>query len=490
MKNNLNGKSVYKYREDNEWTYIGIKDGELYISLANKLNDEFELMPFVDFSTFSQIKSIDFDAIKLNEYDGDEKKILKNLKQVSKLDVDGFFAVFKHFLERLKNEYGITSLSKNGESPIMWGHYGGEGRGVLIEYDLNDLKEAMVDDMVYKHVDYSDEKFDMSDTFLATLSGEINDIDVTNETLLNLLGYCFVKSSDWKYEEEIRVVSRNLRDKTFKLKPKSVTLGGNMPAVERIKYIELAKELGIELKRADMFNTKNFAIKSVVYTEEEIEETYRVAEYDKHIDVEMILQSLSTKRPVFYSEADFQFAFAKEVELLYPSASVRLEYISDKIKGMHIDIMVNIHGYVIPIELKYKTKECSINYNNEQFNLKSHCANNLGMYDVVRDIERVEKVKGVYDNCREGYTICITNDQGYYKSRNNGGKVQYEDFCIGQDKQLPKHPRWKLNPSLGTIKGRTKEINLTNNYICNWYDYSEVEDVSFKYIVFKAKDNE
>lgn len=489
MEENNMKNSVYKYRDDNEWTYKGIKDGELYLSPASKLNDEFELMPYVDLTCFSQIKSIDFNAIKFDEYDDVRKRILENLKQVGTLDTEDFFTVFKQFLEVLKNEYGITSLSENGESPIMWGHYGDEGRGILIEYDLNDLEEAMVGDLLYRDVDYGDEKFDMSDTFLATLSGEINDTAPTSDTLVKLLEYCFIKSSDWQYEKEIRIVSQKLRGKTFKLKPKSITLGGNMLAIERIKYIELAKELGIELKRADIFNTKNYAIKSVVYTEKDIEETYKVAEDDKHIDVDLILQSLSAKRPVFYSEADFQFSFAKELEFLYPAASVRLEYISNKIKGMHIDIWVNMYECVIPIELKYKTKKCSISYNDEIFDLKSHSANDLGMYDVVRDIERIEKVKGAYDNCREGYVICITNDQGYFKKRDIKGKVQYEDFCISQDTKIPKHPRWRLNPSPGTIRGRTDEINLTNNYTCNWNGYSEVENVSFKSIVFKVDNN-
>lgn len=108
------------------------------------------------------------------------------------------------------------------------------------------------------------------------------------------------------------------------------------------------------------------------------------------------------------------------------------------------------------------------------------------MYDVIRDIERVEKVKKIYDNCREGYVICITNDQGYYKKRNIDGRVQYEDFCISQDKLIPKYPRWKLDPSPGTIKGRTKEINLTKEYTCNWNDYSQIEEIGFKSIVFKV----
>ena len=42
-------------------------------------------------------------------------------------------------------------------------------------------------------------------------------------------------------------------------------------------------------------------------------------------DVEAVLASLAAKRPVFHSEADFQFAFAWESQKRYPGLKVRLE---------------------------------------------------------------------------------------------------------------------------------------------------------------------
>lgn len=47
---------------------------------------------------------------------------------------------------------------------------------------------------------------------------------------------------------------------------------------DRIKYIKLGNELGIEVRRADIFNNKSFVTKSVQYDEEDIESTFIAAE--------------------------------------------------------------------------------------------------------------------------------------------------------------------------------------------------------------------
>lgn len=44
------------------------------------------------------------------------------------------------------------------------------------------------------------------------------------------------------------------------------------------------------------------------------------------LDIEKCMKSLSEKRPIFHSEADFQFALAWEIQKEYPKANVRLEY--------------------------------------------------------------------------------------------------------------------------------------------------------------------
>lgn len=70
-----------------------------------------------------------------------------------------------------------------------------------------------------------------------------------------------------------------------------------------------------------------------------------------NFDLEKCLSSLKTKRPVFHSEADFQFALAWEIKELYPDIEIRLEYPINEL-NMYIDIMLLNQDKAIPIELK------------------------------------------------------------------------------------------------------------------------------------------
>ena len=68
-----------------------------------------------------------------------------------------------------------------------------------------------------------------------------------------------------------------------------------------------------------------------------------------------VIQKLSEKRKIFHSEADFQFAIAWEIKLLYNNAEVMLECPLN-VSSKAIDIVVNLDDHVYPIELKYKQK--------------------------------------------------------------------------------------------------------------------------------------
>ena len=76
-------------------------------------------------------------------------------------------------------------------------------------------------------------------------------------------------------------------------------------------------------------------------------------------DIESLLLSLATERRLFWSEADFQFAFAWKIQQNYPSAKIRLERrqeITNSKKPAYVDIWVELNNKIYPIELKYKTR--------------------------------------------------------------------------------------------------------------------------------------
>ncbi|MCM3716068.1 hypothetical protein M3202_18610 [Alkalihalobacillus oceani] len=100
------------------------------------------------------------------------------------------------------------------------------------------------------------------------------------------------------------------------------------------------------------------------------------------MDINKILKSLQSKRPLFHSEADFQHALAWEIQRLYPQAEIRLEFnYPNTSKNFYLDIWVKLEDIFVPIELKYKTDASTFLVEGEQFSLKYHGAQDWGRYD-------------------------------------------------------------------------------------------------------------
>jgi len=98
--------------------------------------------------------------------------------------------------------YGIYSLSKTCESELLWAHYSNCHKGFCVEYKLDDLLEhgqklnsfAYVIEVKYRNAPpfYSNDDFGDTDI-------------MTKPMIYTQLG---MKSTAWKYEEEIRIVFR------------------------------------------------------------------------------------------------------------------------------------------------------------------------------------------------------------------------------------------------------------------------------------------
>lgn len=130
--------------------------------------------------------------------------------------------------------------------------------------------------------------------------------------------------------------------------------------------------------------------------------------------ISQILQSLAALRPIFHSEADFQHTLAWELQKRYPEASLRLEYPIETLDAiMCLDILFALPTKAFAIELKYKTRRLACTANNEQFYLRNHGAQDIGRYEVIKDIQRLETMQRVRPNTK-GCLIFLTNDSSYW----------------------------------------------------------------------------
>lgn len=221
---------------------------------------------------------------------------------------------------------------------------------------------------------------------------------------------------------------------------------------------------------------------------------------NKEIIIE-IMNILEKRRPIFCSEADFQFELSKEIELYFKKKNkkidVLLEYyqLDSNHNPMYIDILVILDEKWYPIELKYKTKG---NYNKKgienkslqyedgiyKFGIKNHGAHNISSYKYLWDIKRIEEVKTMKPKIFErGYAIMLTNDSCYWNLPTDPDCIYY-DFSLGindndnctKEKVLIE-AKWKRE---GAVPKRYGYIQLDNKRTISWHEYSSIDENKFE----------
>lgn len=189
-------------------------------------------------------------------------------------------------------------------------------------------------------------------------------------------------------------------------------------------------------------------------------------------NINEIMQSLSLKRPVFHSEADFQHAFAWEIQNRFPEAKIRLEQKFNANGGKYVDVVVAIEDLKLAIELKYKTRKASIEVGGERFELTDQSAQDIGRFDFYNDIRRLEMITEVYAGWH-GLSIFLTNDSSYWCKLQNP-EVGYADFSMEEGRSVKGNLCWGHRAGPGTRKGRDFTHELCGEHLITWHDYSQI----------------
>ena len=204
-----------------------------------------------------------------------------------------------------------------------------------------------------------------------------------------------------------------------------------------------------------------------------------------------ILDSLSTKRPIFHSEADFQHALAWELHRR--EWAIRLEK-PFEIEGrrVHVDIWAKRKRSSMAIELKYKTRMPKgkaesepIKVNGEKFYLKNQSAQDLGRCDFWRDVDRLQHLVSEGD-VRVGYAIFLTNDSSYKNddsSKPLDAQFRLHEREIGKGKLCWNTKGKSLPEWIG--KSRRSAIYLKNTYQLKWKIYGEKIN-GFQYLLIQV----
>jgi hypothetical protein len=209
------------------------------------------------------------------------------------------------------------------------------------------------------------------------------------------------------------------------------------------------------------------------------------------LSVSAVLTALSEQRPIFHSEADFQHAIAWQMHKRLPRASVRLERpveVSHLDKRLHVDIWIEQDDHVLAIELKYKTRALQVHVGNERYALRSQSAQDLGRYDFIKDIGRVEDIVADRAPHASGYAILLTNDPSYWTQSRNDSTYDV-NFRVHEGSTLQGSLGWAPGASEGTRRGREDLLQLRKSYALRWADYARLADATygrFRYLLVEV----
>ena len=208
--------------------------------------------------------------------------------------------------------------------------------------------------------------------------------------------------------------------------------------------------------------------------------TNNTAELAKCFDdaVTRALDSLAYRRPLFHSEADFQFEFAWELRSTLPECEIRLErpvLIPDG-KTFYVDIMVRLAGLWFAVELKYIKAELVTEFNGEDYTLKTQGAQDLSRYEILKDVFRIESLVKLRKSIG-GCSLTLSNDPSLWKEPippYSGARVPNDEaFRVHEGRVISGALDWR-QPAKPGASHPPSGFHLTRTYTPRWQDYSSL----------------
>lgn len=179
-----------------------------------------------------------------------------------------------------------------------------------------------------------------------------------------------------------------------------------------------------------------------------------------------VMRGLATKRPVFHSEADFQFAFAQQIVSARPSTQVRLEARQPGDRAEYVDLLCADGERRTYVEFKYVTSGWSGQdpASGEQFHLRNHSAFDLARKYFVHDVTRLERFVQARENAT-GMAVFLTNEPGMW-SPPRRSSTRDREFRLHEGRELSGRLVW------GSGDHPASDRTLLGTYTARWNDYS------------------
>jgi Protein of unknown function (DUF2971) len=180
---------LYKYQRLTAHSLASILNDTVWLSKPPTFNDPFDCA--ITLSEDKFVESMEHLVAEIAQRRGLQNEQIGQYEKFSPKNRAAYEQLRATLRTSLQN-IGILSLSAISDHILMWSHYADHHKGFCIEYDCGDNSELK---KIANPVKYAEE--------IPSLSA----VDVSGDTKFNFLNVAlFTKASQWKYEEEWRLV--------------------------------------------------------------------------------------------------------------------------------------------------------------------------------------------------------------------------------------------------------------------------------------------
>ena len=214
-------------------------------------------------------------------------------------------------------------------------------------------------------------------------------------------------------------------------------------------------------------------------------------------DMQMHLAAfLREKVGLDYDDVDLEYYVPNEAFNIKDENGKKIGSLYPWKSNIYVDLVIRKGNRFVAIELKYLTKEIKkqISRFGEKLDkeypiVRSQGAQDLGLYNVWRDVKRIEVLKHRFENCVGGIALLLTNDK-YYRSGNiHQDSNNYPFRLLENTTGLSREKRWN-NPEKTISKDEENRppIILEKVYSHNWNDIvikTGSNEYPFDYLLFE-----
>ncbi|KGB92022.1 DUF2971 domain-containing protein [Burkholderia cepacia] len=270
-------KTVFKYRGVNKHSLKNLRDNTIWLADPRSFNDPYDCSVFVDFDRMAKDlyknpprelierltkhlpaqRVIDIQAAMRNADNTQDAlldEVLRDMPaekiEVAKAALKAINTMTYHDMaskssEAFKNGFKVCSFSARKDSTLMWSHYADYHKGFCIEYSLeNTTPKDFLSRFMYPVI-YSERPFDATDNISNFAEKSPNSL------YLNKAG--LIKSTDWEYEREWRLIFSNgvmKSEQAYDMPtPTAVYLGSHISQKDQDDILNICKEKGIPVKK-------------------------------------------------------------------------------------------------------------------------------------------------------------------------------------------------------------------------------------------------